>query len=176
MSAPEPPLAPRGPLDLVPTGEPPPETRRCICFEVGGEWLALPLRRVREIQPLPRLIRVPNAPAEILGIVNLRGRILTLLALAPALGLPAGDSPTHCMVLDLGPPDPYVGLATHGPGEVAVVPLAQIQPPPGRDEGPAGLEGIFEAGRRIVGLVDLAAIYGRLLGEWGIELQPVADR
>src|SRR5512138_1499514 len=142
MSAPDALLARRGPLDLVPTGEPAPETRRCICFEVAGEWLALPLRRVREVQPLPPLVRVPNAPPGILGIVNLRGRILTLLALAPALGLAGGDPPTHCMVLDLGQPDPYVGLAVHGTGEVVTVPLAEIQPPPGRDEGPAGLEGI----------------------------------
>ncbi|MFB3817198.1 MAG: chemotaxis protein CheW [Candidatus Methylomirabilales bacterium] len=177
MSATDTALSRPGPRDLAGETEPLPEPqRRCVCFRVGAEWFALPIQRVREIQPLPHVVRVPHAPPDILGIVNLRGRVLTLLASEAPLGLPPADAPSHCLVLDLGEADPYVGLAIHGAGEVLGVPLSAIQPPPPRAQAPGGLEGVFEAGHRAVGLIDLARLYGRRLAEWGIELPPVASR
>ncbi len=167
-------LAPRSPAPLQPQLEAPAEPhRRCICFRACGEWLALPIERVREIQPLPALIRVPNAAPEILGIVNLRGHVLTLLSLAAALGSPATDPPAYCVVLDLGDVDPYVGVAIQAVGEVLSVPLSAIEVAHGADEGPGGIEGVFEASRRVVGLLDLGRLYARLLAEWGVAVEAV---
>jgi purine-binding chemotaxis protein CheW len=171
MSAPETAVIRRASAVLQAEAEAPPEPRRLyICFRAGGEWLALPIRRVREVQVLPPMARVPNAPPEILGIVNLRGRVLTLLSLAAALGVSDTAAPTHCLVLDLGELDPYVGLAIHGVHEVLSIPLSAIQPPPASGDRPPGLAGVFEAGGHVVGLLDVARVYGRLLAEWGIVL------
>jgi purine-binding chemotaxis protein CheW len=126
------------------------------------------------VQVLPPPVRVPNAPPEILGIVNLRGRVLTLLSLAVALGLPDTGPPTHCLVLDLGESDPYVGLAIHGVHEVLSIPLSAIQPPPAAGDRAPGLEGVFETGGHVVGLLDLMRVFGRLLAEWGTVLDAPA--
>ncbi len=167
MSAPDAALSRRGPLELAEEGPRAEPERRCVCFQVGAEWFALPIPCVREIQPLPPPVRVPNARPEILGIVNLRGRVLTLLATAAPLRVRRASPPSHCLVLDLGEPDLYVGLAIQGAGEIVSVPLSAIQPPPGEDA--SGLEGLFEADGRAVGLIDLARLYAPLLAEWGIE-------
>jgi purine-binding chemotaxis protein CheW len=171
MSATDTAVSPRGPVSLQAEAEPAPEPRRqYICFCVDGEWLALPIQRVREVQVLPPLTRVPNAPAEVVGIVNLRGRVLTLLSL-PTGGDPAGSAPpTHCLVLDLGESDPYVGLAVHGVGEVVSVPLSAVEPTAAGAQGPGDLEGIVQIGGRVVGLLDLGRTHSRLLGDWGISL------
>ncbi len=175
MSVPDTALIPRGPAPLQPEVEAPAEPhRRCICFRACGEWLALPIERVREIQPLPPLTRVPNAASEILGIVNLRGRVLALLSLAVALGVSTTEPAGYCVVLDLGDVDPYVGLAVQGVGEVLSVPLSAIEAARISDDGPGGIEGVFEAGRRVVGLLDLGRLYARLLGEWGVTVEPGA--
>ncbi|MEK7205464.1 MAG: chemotaxis protein CheW, partial [candidate division NC10 bacterium] len=75
------------------TDEAPDELRRLILFQACDEWFGLPIEWVREIHPLDRLTRVPNAPAEILGILNLRGRVLTLLDLGGCPGIPPGTRP-----------------------------------------------------------------------------------
>jgi purine-binding chemotaxis protein CheW len=53
---------------------------RYLIFSVGGEEYGLPLAAVNEIVRLPeRLNRVPNAPAFIKGVLNLRGSVVTVI-------------------------------------------------------------------------------------------------
>jgi len=54
---------------------------------VGGELFGLPIARVQDVFIPERLTRVPLAPPEIAGILNLRGRIVTLVDLCSRLGL-----------------------------------------------------------------------------------------
>ncbi|WP_137045833.1 chemotaxis protein CheW [Pseudolabrys sp. FHR47] len=54
---------------------------------VGGELFGLPIGRVQDVFVPERLTRVPLAPPEIAGILNLRGRIVTLVDLCRRLGL-----------------------------------------------------------------------------------------
>jgi len=54
---------------------------------VGGELFGLPIGRVQDVFVPDRLTRVPLAPPEIAGILNLRGRIVTLVDLCRRLGL-----------------------------------------------------------------------------------------
>jgi purine-binding chemotaxis protein CheW len=54
---------------------------------VGGQLFGLPINRVQDVFLPERLTRVPLAPPEIAGILNLRGRIVTLVDLCHRLGL-----------------------------------------------------------------------------------------
>jgi len=54
---------------------------------VGGELFGLPIGRVQDVFLPERITRVPLAPPEITGILNLRGRIVTLIDLCRRLGL-----------------------------------------------------------------------------------------
>ena len=46
---------------------------------IGGQLFGLPILRVQDVFVPERLTRVPLAPAEIAGVLNLRGRIVTLI-------------------------------------------------------------------------------------------------
>jgi chemotaxis signal transduction protein len=60
--------------------------RRVLVFRLGQARLALPLKAVREVVELPELLsKVPRAPAALLGIMNLRGRVVAVVDLAQAL-------------------------------------------------------------------------------------------
>jgi purine-binding chemotaxis protein CheW len=161
------------PLDLErEADEAPEELRRLILFQACDEWFSLPIEWVREIQPLERVTRVPNAPAEVVGILNLRGRVLTLYDLAGCLGIPAGTWPnTHAVVLDFADPELHVGLAAQRIAQVREV-LAAVVQPPAREGSLGGLEGVFELGGQVVGLLDLARVFARALPEWGVTVQP----
>ena len=46
---------------------------------IGGQLFGLPILRVQDVFAPERLTKVPLAPAEIAGVLNLRGRIVTLI-------------------------------------------------------------------------------------------------
>src|SRR6201990_1783938 len=55
---------------------------------IGGQLFGLPISRVQDVFMPERLTRVPLAPPEIAGVLNLRGRIVTAVDLRRRLGLP----------------------------------------------------------------------------------------
>jgi purine-binding chemotaxis protein CheW len=63
---------------------------RHVVFRVAGERYALPLAAVREVVvPQPPFARVPRVSEAVRGVMNLRGRVLPVVDLAPLVGLPA---------------------------------------------------------------------------------------
>lgn len=167
---------------LVPIGrereadEAPEELRRLIVFRACDDLFSLPIEWVREVQPLERVTRVPNAPAGILGILNLRGRVLTLFDLAGCLGIPRGTRPsTHAAVLDFADPELSVGIAVQRIAQVREVPASAVQPA-AREMGAGGLEGVFELDGQVVGLLDLSRVFARVLPEWGVKVEPRGTR
>ena len=54
---------------------------------IGGQLFGLPILRVQDVFAPERLTKVPLAPAEIAGVLNLRGRIVTLIDMRRRLGL-----------------------------------------------------------------------------------------
>jgi len=146
------------------------ERRQLLLFEACGESFALPLELVREVQPLERIIRVPNAPAEVLGILNLRGRAHTVFDLGACLSLPADPRPpTHLVVLDLGDADLRIGLVAQTIGQVQSVAVSEIGPPPQGEAGEGGLSGVFELKGQVVGVLDLWRAMARFFAEWGVK-------
>ena len=66
-----------------------------VTATVGGQLFGLPISRVQDVFAPDRLTRVPLAPPEIAGMLNLRGRIVTAIDLRLRFGLDAlpGDAP-----------------------------------------------------------------------------------
>ncbi len=63
------------------------ETLEVIEFRVGAQRLACEAAWIKEVFRLPRLVGVPGAPPFIAGVVNLRGRIVSVVDLRRFLGL-----------------------------------------------------------------------------------------
>ena len=71
-----------------------------VVFLVDGTRYALPLGAVREVVVQPEsLVRVPRAPPAVLGVVNLRGRVVTVVDFARLLELPRPTHPARKLVL-----------------------------------------------------------------------------
>ncbi len=66
-----------------------------VTATVGGQLFGLPISRVQDVFAPDRLTRVPLAPPEIAGLLNLRGRIVTAIDLRLRFGLDAlaGNAP-----------------------------------------------------------------------------------
>ena len=106
-----------------------PGTREVLVFEVGGQKYGLPTADVRELVRAVAITPLPNAPAVIEGVVNVRGRVLPVLDVRARFRLPAKslDPSDHFIVASAGPRGVIlrVDRATH----LALVDEASIQPP-----------------------------------------------
>jgi len=69
-----------------------------VVFRVGGLVCALPSGTVREILPSVRATRIPGASAEVAGLVNVRGRMVTAVDAHAVLGQPVPDDPALLLV------------------------------------------------------------------------------
>jgi purine-binding chemotaxis protein CheW len=58
---------------------------------IGGQLFGLPISRVQDVFMPERLTRVPLSPGEIAGVLNLRGRIVTVVDMRARLGLPKNE-------------------------------------------------------------------------------------
>ncbi|MBP7694138.1 MAG: chemotaxis protein CheW [Anaerolineales bacterium] len=108
-------------------------------FHLGAEYLGVPTIGVREIQPLRahRWARIPCAPAFVVGLVNLRGRLYSILDLAAFWGRPARRpaETAHLLVVRGGRGAEgegalEVALLTDAVPHVVSVPVAGLEPPP----------------------------------------------
>lgn len=70
---------------------------------IGGQLFGLPISRVQDVFMPERLTRVPLAPADVAGVLNLRGRIVTAVNMRARLGLPneKSDRPPMAVGVDL---------------------------------------------------------------------------
>ena len=87
---------------------------RHVVFRLEKERYALPLAAIREVlEPPGQLTRVPRAPTAVRGVINLRGRVVTLVDLSRLLGLPPAEvADEKIVLLDRGRRD--LGLVVSG--------------------------------------------------------------
>jgi purine-binding chemotaxis protein CheW len=85
---------------------------------IGGQLFGLPILRVQDVFAPERVTRVPLAPAEIAGVLNLRGRIVTLIDLSPRLGLNDSAKRGPAMAIGVESRGESYGLLIDSIGEV----------------------------------------------------------
>lgn len=106
------------------------ELLQLVGFRVGGEEYGLDILRVQEIIRLQHLTRVPNAPDAIDGVMNLRGKIIPVIALRKRFGLgpiPA-DKQTRIVVVEIQ--GTVLGFIVDAVSEVLRIPADTVEPPP----------------------------------------------
>jgi len=75
-----------------------PAGRACVVL-LGGRPFAVDVTDVREVVVVDATTPVPGAPASVVGVMNLRGRVLPVVEARPLLGLPARVRSDRALVL-----------------------------------------------------------------------------
>jgi len=75
-----------------------------VTFLLEGEVFALNMAPVQEIIRVPEIVKVPKSPPALMGLANLRGKILPIINLRKVFGLPEKDidEASRVIVIDLG--------------------------------------------------------------------------
>jgi purine-binding chemotaxis protein CheW len=108
--------------------------REYVTATVGGQLFGLPIQRVQDVFTPERVTRVPLAPPEIAGVLNLRGRIVTLIDMRDRLGLERQDSDAPAMAIGVESAGESYGLLIDAVGEVLKLDDA------GREANPINLD------------------------------------
>ncbi len=89
-----------------------------VTFTLDGQIFGLPIGRVQEVFRPARITRVPLAAAQIAGVLNLRGRIVTAIDMRSRLDLPprGNEQPAMAIGIELG--SESFGLLVDALGEV----------------------------------------------------------
>lgn len=122
--------------------------QRWIRFSLSGQDYAVDIRSVREVLSQADIEPIPGAPAVVLGVINLRGQIVTVLDFGRWLGRAPNAAPRPLLVMDhLGI---VLALAIDVIHDVTRLDPDEIKPVPrtGNNERPVPLAGLVvrEAG------------------------------
>lgn len=141
-----------------------------LCFRVGGRVFAMDIMGIREILRSPVVTAVPNAPAEVAGVLNLRGELLPVVDLHRALL--HGDAPVsrdEVKLVVARAAGRTAGVQVDQVLEVVSVDATELTPVPGGD----GDTAVVAAFRRELDGQGLAVVLllrlANLLEELGID-------
>jgi len=109
-----------------------------VTFRVGDELFGVPISAVQEIVRVPPITRIPQSPDFVEGVINLRGRVVTVVDMRRRLGqstLAIGDADqperkkkSRILVVEAG--GRLVGVIVDEVAEVLRLPDDQVEPPP----------------------------------------------
>lgn len=110
------------------------ERAQYVTLGVAKEIFAAPVEKVQEILDMRPIARLPQAPANLLGMIDVRGQGIPVLDLRLTLGIePAEDNEnTRIVVLSIVGPDRQltIGLRADRVFEVTVLDQDELDPPP----------------------------------------------
>jgi len=106
------------------------ELIQLVTFKLGNEEFGVDIFKVREINKMMPITKVPNAPSFVEGVVNLRGSITPIIDLRARLGLQESDvtEKTGIVVAELT--ESTIGLIVDEVKEVLRIPADITEPPP----------------------------------------------
>lgn len=132
--------------------------QRFVLFTIAGVHYAVGQQFVTELDRVPKTTLVPQVPAWIRGVANIRGDIISVVDLRLFLGIePAAPHSGRLLVVRLPDEELTIGFVVDGIGQIVTVASEDIRPPASPLEGALApfLAGVSVIGERLVAVVDL---------------------
>lgn len=131
-----------------------------VSFFAGGQSFSLAITHVREIRRWSPVTPLPNAPRELLGVMNLRGSVIPIYDLAASFGLPPTAENHRNVIVVATHEGQTVGLLVEAVSEILSVDRTRIQETPDlRSENTRrSITGVITLDDGMTRVIDLAAI------------------
>lgn len=133
-----------------------------LTFLVGHEEYGIEIFKVREIIGMLPITPVPGSPAEMIGVINLRGKVIPVVSIRSRFGMPAADAHPHNVIIVVENRRGEIGLAVDRVAEVARFTEAETEPPPayGLAVDTTCVAAVGKSQGRIRILLDIARVLG----------------
>lgn len=131
-----------------------------VGFRVGREMFGVPIELVHEIVRVPEITSVPDSPDYIEGVINLRGKIVSIIDLRKRFGEQEVTSNKKNRILVAEIDGKMLGLVVDAASEVLKLPGSEVEPPPNvfEENELNYVTGVGKLGSKLVILIDLSKI------------------
>lgn len=133
------------------------ELLELLTFRIADEQYAVDIERIVEIVPPRSLTRIPNAGSSILGIISLRGTIVTLVDVRRRLGHPSAPDTADTRIVVIDFRNETVGFVVDRVQRVVKIAAAALEPHPvvHSTELQESIRGVFRVADALTILLDL---------------------
>lgn len=146
-----------------------PGTQQFLTFELGNETYGVEILQVQEIRGWTPVIKIPQAPPQVLGVLNLRGSIVPVVDMRMCVALERTEYTKVTVVIVLSVNTcagrRQVGVVVDGVSDVVDVDAANVKPSPdlGTTFSTSHIRGLVSIAGRMVMLLDIDRLIGTQL-------------
>ncbi len=136
------------------------EDQQFVTVQIGDQLCGVPVLAVRDVLAAQTIARIPLAPPQVAGSLNLRGRIVTAIDLRRRLNLPPAPVGTASMSVVTEHDGELYALLVDKVAEVISVPADAYDPnPPTLSPGWAGVsDGIFRLEKHLLVALNVSRV------------------
>ena len=100
-----------------------------VVFELAVESFGVVISRVQDINRMQEITEIPHAPESVVGVINLRGRVIPVVDLRTRFGMPGAEhtKSTRIVVVQMG--EEPIGMIVDAVSQVLRIPTKVIEPP-----------------------------------------------
>lgn len=132
-----------------------------VTFHLAEEKYGINVMLVREVLKNTEIAPVPGSPRFVLGIINLRGNVVTVVDTRTRFGLPRKeeDDASRIVVIEMG--EHVIGMMVDSVAEVVTLRESEIEfaPNVGNDESAKYIQGVSNQGEELLILVALDKLF-----------------
>lgn len=133
------------------------ERKQVVVFELADEEYAVDITQSKQIIKVPKITPVPNTPAYVRGVINLRGQIVPVVDLRKRFGINSGTGEKE-RIITIEYEDMLIGLLVDDIKEVLWYNTEkELESAPEIDTAVRQdyIKGVIKKGKRLIVLIDL---------------------
>ncbi|ANP77175.1 chemotaxis protein CheW [Vibrio crassostreae 9CS106] len=133
------------------------EVLQWVTFQLEEETYGINVMQVREVLRYSEIAPVPGAPDYVLGIINLRGNVVTVIDTRSRFGLMQGEVTDNTRIIVIESERQVIGILVDSVAEVVYLRSSEIDTTPsvGTDESAKFIQGVSNRDGKLLILVDL---------------------
>ena len=133
------------------------EVLQWVTFKLDSETYGINVMQVQEVLRYSEIAPVPGAPMYVLGIINLRGNVVTVIDTRTRFGLETSDITDNTRVVIIESEKQVIGILVDSVAEVVYLRASEIDVAPnvGNDESAKFIQGVSNKDCQLLILVDL---------------------
>lgn len=128
-----------------------------VTFRLADEIYGINVMQVQEVLRLTEIAPLPDAPHHVLGMIELRGNVVTVIDTRRRLSLPASEVTDATRILIMAGAKHVVGIVVDCVGEVVDLRMSEIESAPNVGSGASAryIQGVANRDGELLILVDL---------------------
>lgn len=128
-----------------------------VTFRLCGETYGINVMQVQEVLRYTEIAPVPGAPSYVLGIINLRGNVVTVIDTRHRFGLEPGEVNDNTRIVIIEADKHVVGILVDSVAEVVYLRQSEIETAPnvGNDDSAKFIQGVCHKNDELLILIEL---------------------